>query len=218
MVFALLMMIRESPAKLLSFYLVKEQLANRTDPASMYGAAYGWPRQHYRTDPGPLANAAYRAIDYQPGIFQRGVMDGKNNTESDPAVCHIDSKPGHDGAAAHIDEELDYDNLLFVDEAGNFADGRTCDIIYEDENPDARVRIVVDEDGHVVDMAYADDTVDFGMEMPSEASEVPTTVVEAAYITATTVASPPSGASATMPASTTVSTTKMGSVVTLAPF
>lgn len=211
------MMIRESPVKYL-FYVFEGLVANRTDPTSMYGAAYGWPRQHYRTDPGPLANAAYRAIDYQPGIFQRGFMIGKNGTESDPAVCHVDSKPGHEGAAARIDEELDYDNLLFVDEAGNFVDGRTCDIIYEDENPDSRVRIVVDEDGHVVDMVYAEDTAGFGMEMPSEASEVPTTAFEAVYITATTVASPPSGASVTMPASTTVSTTKMGSVVTLAPF
>lgn len=209
-------MIRESPFR---YFLIDEgPVVDPTILISMFGAAYGWPRQHYKTDPAPLANDIYRPIDYQPTIFQRGFIIGENDTESDPAVCHIDTKPGHDGAAADMDENLDYSNLLFVDEDGNFVDGRTCDIIYEDEHPDSRVRIVVDEDGHVVDVVYMEDTADNGMMTPGVAPEVPVTMAETVFITATTVASPPSVASAILPASTTVSTTKMGSVVTLAPF
>lgn len=39
---------------------------------------------------------------------------------------------------------------------GNRVDSRTCRVIYEDADPDSLVRIVMDEDGNVVDMYMGD--------------------------------------------------------------
>lgn len=195
----------------------------------MYGSDYGWPRQSYRSDPAPISNGGIRPYNLQPGIFQRDQlpMIADNNTftndtdgaDSSPTVCHVDVAH-QDAANGGDDAGLDYDHLLFVDMNGKFVDGRTCDIIYEDPPSgdaagNARVRVVVDQDGKVVDMYMDDD--DAGLwEEPHEA---PVTEVESAFITATTGgARPPSELFPTVPASTTTaSVTGTGSVVTLAP-
>ena len=48
--------------------------------------------------------------------------------------------------------DLDYDNLLFVDLDGKPVDARTCNIIYENDDPHSEMHIVLDEKGKVVDM------------------------------------------------------------------
>ncbi|KAJ6016619.1 hypothetical protein N7540_011210 [Penicillium herquei] len=52
--------------------------------------------------------------------------------------------------------DLDYENLLFVDMEGNPVDGRTCNIIYEDDDQHSEVRLILDEEGNVVDMYTGD--------------------------------------------------------------
>jgi hypothetical protein len=47
----------------------------------MYGLAYGWPRQSWRSDPAPVANYVIRPFDLQPVIFQkRGAAVAGNTT------------------------------------------------------------------------------------------------------------------------------------------
>lgn len=132
----------------------------------MYGSAYGWPRQSWLVDPGPV-NAGYRAYDQQPTIFQRGlsVDNGNssigigNDTDSSSAgVCHADlGSLGHGDQRADAEAfDLDYDNLFFVDIDGNPIDGRKCSVIYEEADPESQVHIVLDEDGNVVDMYTGD--------------------------------------------------------------
>lgn len=198
---------------------------------SMYGSAYGWPRQSYRSDPAPTSNGGIRPYNLQPGIFQRDqlpiIADNTtftNDTElgadddSSPTVCHIDVDH-QDAANGGDDARLDYDHLLFIDMNGKFVDGRTCDIIYEDTAPGhaagARVRVVVDQDGKVVDMYMDDD--DAGLW--EEQHEAPLTEAESAFITATTGgARPPSELFPTVPTlTTTVSLTATASMVTVAP-
>ncbi|KAJ5627982.1 hypothetical protein N7490_010210 [Penicillium lividum] len=52
--------------------------------------------------------------------------------------------------------DLNYDNLLFVDLDGKPINGRICNIIYEDGDLRAEVRIILDEHGNVVDMYMGD--------------------------------------------------------------
>ena len=125
----------------------------------MYGAAYGWPRQSWSSDPAPIGNILIRPYNLQPGIFQRdATVDGNstNGTDSSDVVCHVDLNRRDDGATPDTDVELDYDKLLFLGMDGNRVDGRTCHVIYEDADPDFIVRIVMDEDGNVVDMYMGD--------------------------------------------------------------
>ncbi|KAI1105614.1 hypothetical protein F4804DRAFT_341082 [Jackrogersella minutella] len=191
----------------------------------MYGTAYKWPRQSWRIDPAPLSNAKFRPYDIEPGIFQRGVTIVGNNTDNgtdsspemgSPAeVCHVDLNS--DNSDSHVDADLDYDKLLFVDMDGNLVDGRTCGIIYEDRDPDSQVHIVLDEDGNVVDIYMGDDA---GLRPSKGMHESPATATaEPAVLTATTGAARPASdeLSPGFPASTAATATRPGSVVTLAP-
>jgi hypothetical protein len=88
----------------------------------MFGNAYGWNRQPYRTKPEDLQNPPY---NYQPRAFQKrdDTLTGNdtttdNSTDSSgenhdppPLVCHADPDPSHKPA----DANLDYENLLFLD-------------------------------------------------------------------------------------------------------
>ncbi|KAI1454308.1 hypothetical protein F4805DRAFT_469461 [Annulohypoxylon moriforme] len=201
------------------------------DDDPMFGNAYGWPRQSYRLNPAPLASAGIRPYNIQPAIFQRGVTMAANDTENDAnsstnsspetdsskLVCHVDLD-SEDGSVRHVDADLDYDKLLFVDMDGQVVDGRTCDVIYEEHRPDSRVHIVVDEDGNPVDMYVGDDTT--GLWPSTEVHESPVTAVEPVVLTATTGAARPASdeLSPDLPVSTTATGTRSGSVVTLAPF
>lgn len=192
----------------------------------MFGRAYGWPRQSYRSNPAPTASAAIRPYNLQPVIFQRGVTITGNFTQNDTdsssddagpaAVCHVDLKP-RDGDP-YADAELDYDDLLFVDMDGNRVDGRTCRVIYED-HPDSQLRIVIDQDGNMVDMYI--DNADDGLWHAGEKASVSsfTGTAEPVIITVTTgSARPGSGEpTPTFPISTMMTTTKSGSVITLPP-
>jgi chitinase len=140
-----------------------------------------------------------------------------NDIDSSPEVCHVDFN-SQDGDAQHIDANLDYNRLLFVDMDGNLVDGRTCGVIYEDQRSDSQVRIVIDEDGNMVDM-YMDDA---GLWHGEEPRESPVTVAAEPVITITATtraARPASGKlSPSFLASTTATPTKSGTVVTPAPF
>ncbi|KAK1990510.1 hypothetical protein LX36DRAFT_675852 [Colletotrichum falcatum] len=93
--------------------------------------------------------------------------DTGNSTEADGGSRSSSSSNSQPGAVRHIyldqleqdglrgeddadiDARLIYDQLVFLDMAGDPVDGRTCDVIYEDRDPQSRVRIAVDEDGNV---------------------------------------------------------------------
>ncbi|KAK4033108.1 hypothetical protein C8A01DRAFT_40430 [Parachaetomium inaequale] len=190
------------------------------DDDPMYGGIYRWPRQSWRIDPAPIS--AVRPWNQQPAVFQkRGATISGNSTgnATDPSMtCHVDLK-------AQDDAELDYDELLFLDMDGNPVDGRTCDVIYEEDEEEtaSRLRIVVDEDGNMVDVYMTDDgdggLWPSGEDTPSASSA--TATAEPVTITATTMgaARPASGETTpALPASTAVTTTRLGSVVTLPPY
>lgn len=187
---------------------------------SMYGNAYGWPRQSWRIDPAPVANALDRPYDSQPVIFQRGLLANDTSPEkhSDPAgVCHADLRSlGNGKQDAYLD--LDYDNLLFVDLDGKPVDGRTCNIIYEDDDPHSEVRIVLDEKGKVVDMYMGDPDAGLRTREALKSSNSDKVTVDPTTVTVTTGVPAGSESRPTFPASTTGAQTRSGSVVTPAPF
>ncbi|KAK4870248.1 hypothetical protein LT330_005302 [Penicillium expansum] len=195
------------------------------DDDPMYGNAYGWPRQSWRVDPAPVASAQYRPFDSQPTIFQRDLLGNDQYTSlekyNDPAgVCHADLKfLGNGKQDAYLD--LDYDNLYFVDLDGNPIDGRTCNIIYEDDGPRSEVRLVLDEDGHVVDMYMGDPDADSWTKEAVKSYNSDKVTVDPTTVTVTTGVLAGSESRPTFAASTTRSEARSGTVlstVTYAPF
>lgn len=206
--------------------------------SSMFGNPYGWSRQSYRTAPEDLQNTPY---NYQPGYFQKrdntavagrtttnnatdpSADDGGGYRNGPPVVCHADPNSQNANANEPADAELDYENLLFVDVDGNRVDGRSCDVIYDEDDPNqpdgSKVRIIIDEDGNMVDMYMGEDGAGDGL-WRDEGATV-TTEAEAVTVTATMEGARPGSGEATtaaFPASTAVRVTKRGSVVTLPPF
>ncbi|CRG92683.1 hypothetical protein PISL3812_09747 [Talaromyces islandicus] len=107
-------------------YSFDEQAAN-----SLFWATYTYTEQSGTTSTSTPVDHGFRVLDDDP----RGLLgNGKQDAYLNP----------------------DYDNLLFVDLDGKPIDGRTCDIIYEDDDPHSEVRIVLDEKGNVVDMYTGD--------------------------------------------------------------
>ncbi|KAJ5822416.1 hypothetical protein N7447_004756 [Penicillium robsamsonii] len=103
---------------------------------------YGWPRQSWRIDPAPMANAADRPYDSQPVVFQRGFLGNDTSPvelSDPPGVCLADLRSLGNGKQDDY-RDLDYDSLLFVD-----LDGKPVD-----------VRIVLNENGKAVDMYVGD--------------------------------------------------------------
>lgn len=187
---------------------------------SMYGNAYGWPRQSRRIDPAPVANSLDRPYNLQPVVFQRGLPanDTWPEKHSDPdGVCHADLRSlGNGKQDAYLD--LDYDNLLFVDLDGKPVDGRTCNIIYEDDDPQSEVRIVLDEKGKVVDMYMGDPDAGLWTREALKSSNSDKVTVDPTTVTVTTGVPAGSESRPRFPASTTRPKTISGSVVTPAPF
>lgn len=189
----------------------------------MYGNAYGWPRQSWRIDPAPVANFLDRPIDYQPGIFQRGLLANDISPEkhSNPAgVCHADPRLlGNSKQDDYLN--FDYDNLLFVDLDGKPVDGRTCNIIYEDDDPHSQVRIVLDEKGSVVDMYMGDPDAGMWTREALKSSNSDKVTVDPTTVTVTTGVLAGSESRPTFAPSTTRPQTSSGSVVSVvtpAPF
>ena len=88
----------------------------------MYGNAYGWTRQEYRTKPEDLQ---YPPYNYQPVHFQKrddiftgndtttdNATDSSGERNGPPLVCHADPNNNH---KIPPDAKLDYENLLFLD-------------------------------------------------------------------------------------------------------
>lgn len=183
----------------------------------MYQNSYGWPRQSWRSDPAPIANQLYRPYDSQPIIFQRGLIgnDTSYEDDSDPAgVCHADLwSLGNGKKDAYLD--LDYDNLLFVDLDGQPIDGRTCNIIYEDGDPRAEVRIILDEDGNVVDMYMGNPDAGSWTREPVKSSDPDRVTADPTTVTVTTGG--PAGSESrpthALPMSTAGSETRSGGVL-----
>jgi chitinase len=171
---------------------------------SMYGNAYGWPRQSWRMDPAPVANYLDRPGDSQPAIFQRDLLANDTSPEkhSDPAgVCHADLRSlGNGNQDAYLD--LDYDNLLFVDMDGKPVDGRTCNVIYEDDGPHSELRIILDEEGNVVDMYMGDPEAGSWTREAVKSSNSDTVTVDPTTVTVTTGVAAGSESRPTFPAST----------------
>lgn len=186
---------------------------------SMYGNAYGWPRQSWRIDPAPVANNLIRPWNIQPVVFQRDLLANDTSPEkhSDPdGVCHADLRSlGNGKQDAYLD--LDYDNLLFVDLDGNPVDGRTCNIIYEPDDPHSEVRIVLDEQGKVVDMYMGDPDAGLWTREALKSSHSDKVTVDPTTVTVTTGDPAGSESRPRFPARTTGPQTRSGSVVTPAP-
>lgn len=188
----------------------------------MYGNAYGWPRQSWRIDPAPVANAFDRPIDYQPGVFQRDLAG--NDTDSLPkndtatGVCYAELR-SLGNSEQHFDPDLDYDNLLFVDMDGNPVDGQTCDVIYDDLDPHSEVRIVLDEHGNMVDMYMGDPEAGLWSREARKGSSSDKVTVDPITVTVPTGIPAGSGPRPTFPASTRTGTQSIsGSILTPAPF
>lgn len=158
------------------------------------------------------------------GNTGNGTRTDANSNSQPVAVCHMNleqlqrdglRRRAHDEDA---DANLDYDQLLFVNMAGDSVDGRSCDVIYEDKDVQSRVRIVVDEDGNVVDVYTEDDEDPWvgGGSSPPVTAGPP--VITATTATRAEVARPGSGEpSLSAPACTTLKKTRLGTVVTPAP-
>lgn len=187
----------------------------------MYGNAYGWPRQSWRVNPAPIASHKYRPYDSQPSVFQRRDLLGNgtwSEEDSDPAgVCHADLRSlGNGKQDAYLD--LDYDNLLFVDLEGNPVDGRTCNVIYEDDDPHSELRLILNEEGHVVDMYMGDADAGSWTREALKSSKSDTVTVDPTTVTVTTGVAAGSESRPTFPASTIGVQTGSGTVVTPAPY
>ncbi|KAJ6121228.1 Glycoside hydrolase superfamily [Penicillium sp. IBT 18751x] len=106
----------------------------------------------------PIASQKYRPYDSQPSAFRRDLLGNGTYSEEDidpPGVCNADLRSlGNGKQDAYLD--LDYDNLFFVGLEGNPVDGRTCNVIYEDDDPHSELRLILNEEGHVVDMYMGD--------------------------------------------------------------
>ncbi|KAL7621624.1 hypothetical protein AAE478_008950 [Parahypoxylon ruwenzoriense] len=177
----------------------------------MFGAPYNWPRQSWKIDPGPVANAAQRPVSINSAAYQkRGLMQeilaakatspvNATGTNEARLMCHVDV---HDGN--YDDADLDYDNLFFEDMYGNPVDGKACDVIYDDVS---EVKLLMDEDGNV---QYVHDSEEW------EPREIPVTMVEGTP-EETGEAARPSDSFPTLPASTIGTGYTPGSFVTEAP-
>jgi hypothetical protein len=186
----------------------------------MYGNAYGWQRQNWQDDPRPFG-VQNRPADYQPNMFQKRqqhplTAGAGNGTEADhhEAVCHVDQPAQQHGS---VGGNPDLDGLQFVDMDSNPVDGRRCDVIYDDNDPGSRMRIVMDEDGGMAGMYVEHDADVEGWGVDSVMYESPVTLV----ISATTIpasARPGGGeASLTVPVRTTSTRKRVKTVVTYAP-
>jgi hypothetical protein len=187
----------------------------------MYDNAYGWPRQSWRLDPAPIANRQHRPYDSQPVVFQRRDLLGNrtwSEEDSDPAgVCHADLRSlGNGNQDAYLD--LDYDYLHFVDMEGNPVDGRTCNVIYEDDDPHFELRLMLNEEGHVVDMYMGDAEGGSWTRETLKSSKSVTVTFDPTTVTVTTGVAAGSESRPTFPAGTIGVQTASGTVVTPAPY
>ncbi|KAJ5921194.1 CAZyme family GH18 [Penicillium verhagenii] len=191
------------------------------DDDPMYGNAYGWPRQSWRVNPAPIASQQYRPYDSQPSVFQRRDLLGNgtwSEEDSDPAgVCHADLRLLGNGKE-DVYPDLDYDNLLFVDLEGNPVDGRTCNVIYEDDDPHSELRLILNEEGHVVDMYMGDAEAGSWTREALKGSKSDTVTVDPTTVTVTTGVAAGSESRPTFPASTIGVQTGSGTLVTPAPY
>lgn len=153
-------------------------------------------------------------------------MDGKtHDTDSSPGVCHADLgslRVGNGGQLAHAEAlDIDYDNLFFVDMDGNPIDGRKCSVIYDEDDPASQVHIVLNEDGNVVDIYTGVDDEDSWRAMRDADKERPVTATaDLVTITMKTGIDPLASSKPrpTLPAETTGTGVRSGSVLTRGPF
>lgn len=169
-----------------------------------------WPRQNWKIDPGPVANAAQRPTSVNSAAHMRrdfpitvamnqSLLIESEEEGSSKFTCNAiyDEGPSlltEDGKLAH-------DVLQFEDLLGNEIDGRSCDVIYADDE-DGPVQLVVNEDG----------SVQYSKSLP----EIPVTSAEAHMPTAE--AQIPGGPmDGNLPKSTSVGYDVVMSQVTAAP-
>ncbi|EFR01174.1 hypothetical protein MGYG_09042 [Nannizzia gypsea CBS 118893] len=201
---------------------------------TMYGLTYGWSRQSWLIDPRPT-DAAYRAYNYQPGIFQKRELNLSGNysstgNDTDPSpnqdttaadrVCHANIRPlGNYSDQLVESSDVDYNNFFFVDMDGNPIDSRKCSFIYED---DSKMHIVLDGHGKVVHVYTGDEDDDVWSTLNIPAMQTAGPVTQTAgliTISVTTGLAHVAGRAprSMLPATTTWSTVSSGSMVTPAP-
>ncbi|PLB55790.1 putative class V chitinase [Aspergillus steynii IBT 23096] len=139
----------------------------------MFYAPMNWPRQNWKIDPGPYKNAAQRPASVNSAAHMRrdfpitvamnqSLPFESDDEESSRLTCN--AIYDEDPTLLTVDGKLAYDALQFEDLLGNEIDGRSCDVIYADDEG-GPVELVVREDG----------SVQYSQSIP----EIPVTSVEA---------------------------------------
>ncbi|KAJ6133731.1 class V chitinase [Penicillium sp. IBT 18751x] len=123
----------------------------------MFYSPMNWPRQDWKINPGPFANAAQRPTSVNSAANMRRDLTitvamnqslpfENEEEESSKLKCHAVYDEGP--TLLTEDGKLAYEVLQFEDLLGNEIDGRSCDIIYADDE-NGTVELVVNEDGNV---------------------------------------------------------------------
>ena len=157
-----------------------------------------WPRQNWKVDPGPFANAKQRPTSVDSALhMRRDFPMTMFMNQSDPFVNETEVTSQLTCNAMHNDpvliEEggsLAYDNLEFQDMFGNPINGRSCDVIYADGDS-GPVELIVDKNAGRVQSIWSETRPDSPV---TSVGDEPTLTHKPA--------SPPSTMPATVPKST----------------
>jgi hypothetical protein len=114
-----------------------------------------WPRQSWKINPGPYANAAHRPSSINSAGYMRrdfpitAAMNQSLSVESEEEdSTKLTCNAFHNGNPILMkgSGELSFDDLDFEDMLGNKIDGWVCNVIYADDE-DGPVQIMVNKDG-----------------------------------------------------------------------
>ncbi|ETS77353.1 hypothetical protein PFICI_11227 [Pestalotiopsis fici W106-1] len=180
------------------------------DDDPMFGNPYKWPRQNWKIDPAPAANAANRPVSINSAAFQKrdgaqellsNITHNVTSNQDHNSICHVAV-----GEGGQLDEvEIILDDHIFEDMDGNLVNGRACSIIYDDSR---EVQLLINGDGNV---EYATQDEDW---LPKE---VPITKEEELSATYSTELAKPSESLSIVPIRTETSGGSSGSIITMPP-
>ncbi|KAJ6018170.1 class V chitinase [Penicillium sp. IBT 35674x] len=153
------------------------------DSDPMFDPPMNWPRQQWKVDPAPFANAAQRPVSINSAAKLRRdfpITVAMNQSlhfedyEEKPSKLTCNAVYEETPISFEEDGKLAYDDLQFEDMLGNEIDGRACDVIYDDEH-DGPVQIIFNEDGSVQQILEAEYAEYTESPVTSSDASVPTT-------------------------------------------
>ncbi|KAF3401949.1 hypothetical protein F1880_009957 [Penicillium rolfsii] len=100
------------------------------------------------------------------------------------AMAHDLRSLGNGNQDAYLD--LDYENLFFIDMEGNPVDGLIFNVIYEDDDPQFELRLMLNKEGHVVEMYMGDAEGGSWTREALQSSKSVTVIVDPTTVTVTT--------------------------------